>query len=89
MPPKNPDEMYPEEGPPPRRSMTYVTIHPTEHVRVSLKMLTVGIMRRLTSERHFDADVDEDETRQEVNVAQAHHLFVLAAAPVRPVVLCG
>lgn len=28
IPPKNPDEMYPEEGPPPLTLITYVTIQP-------------------------------------------------------------
>ena len=34
VPPKKPEEMYPAEGPPPRRSMTYVTIQPVKGRRM-------------------------------------------------------
>ena len=69
--------MYPAEGPPPRRFLTYVTIHPKQQPRLSTERLRQGY-RKLTSERHFYADVDEDEDRHEVERLQPEHLPVLA-----------
>ena len=73
-PPKKPDAMYPDDGPPPRRSITYVTIHPD---RASSASTTQSAEHALTSDRDLDPNVIENEDREEVQRAQAEDLFVL------------
>ena len=79
--------MYPAEGPPPRRFLTYVTIQPRQQSHLSTGSVRQGY-RKLTSERHFYADVDENEDRHEVERLQPEHLPVLAPLVfLRPVLM--
>ena len=79
--------MYPAEGPPPRRFLTYVTIQPRQQPRLSTERVRQGY-RKLTSQRHLYTDVDEDKDRHEVERLQPEHLPVLAPLVfLRPVLM--
>lgn len=76
--------MYPEDDPPPRSFLTYVTIHPARdhHSGCQLERRESGCGVH-TSDGHFDADIHEDEHGEQVQCAQPEDLSVLAILVVR------
>ena len=68
--------MYPDDAPPPRNSMTYVTIQPMRANFFNGPAYRQNRYRKRTTKCDLRADVDEDKEGHEVDVTQAHHLPV-------------
>ena len=67
-PPKKPEEMYPEEVPPPLSLMMKVTIQPGRKHLDNVERMESS----LTPDRYFDADIEEDEEGKIVHRAGGH-----------------
>jgi hypothetical protein len=57
-PPKNPLEIYPDAGPPPRSLIMKVTIHPVKVNRSSVALTNYLSKIRLTTNGYFNAYID-------------------------------